>query len=165
MRRSTTSAVASKRLGGIFDYATKRERLEEVTRELESPTVWDDPANAQELGRERARLHTIVHGIDTLTAGLDDAGDLLEMAVADGDDDTAQSVIDDLDKLESQVGKLEFQRMFSGKMDAMNAFVDIQAGAGGCPNRTGSCAPAGARRSRSSASRRHSRPRRGTWRT
>ena len=131
MRRSTTSAVASKRLGGIFDYATKRERLEEVTRELESPTVWDDPANAQELGRERARLHTIVHGIDTLTAGLDDAGDLLEMAVADGDDDTAQSVIDDLDKLESQVGKLEFQRMFSGKMDAMNAFVDIQAGAGG----------------------------------
>jgi len=123
--------VASSRLGGIFDYASKSERLEEVTRELESPTVWDDPANAQELGRERARLDTIVSGIDTLTSGLDDAGDLLEMAIADSDDDTAQAVIDDLAKLESQVGKLEFQRMFSGKMDAMNAFVDIQAGAGG----------------------------------
>src|SRR5574337_1888462 len=131
MRRSPTFVAGSSRLGGIFDYATKSERLEEVTRELESPTVWDDPARAQELGRERARLHTIVHGIDTLTAGLNDAGDLLEMAIADSDDDTAQSVVADLARLEAQVGKLEFQRMFSGKMDSANAFVDIQAGAGG----------------------------------
>ena len=53
------------------------------------------------------------------------------MAIEAGDDDTAQSVIDDLAKLDAQVNKLEFQRMFSGKMDATNAFVDIQAGAGG----------------------------------
>jgi len=83
------------------------------------------------LGRERARLDTIVSGIDHLSAGLADAKELLDMAIEAGDDDTAQSVIDDLDKLEAQVGKLEFQRMFSGKMDATNAFVDIQAGAGG----------------------------------
>ncbi|MEP6897486.1 MAG: peptide chain release factor 2 [Rhodanobacter sp.] len=118
-------------LRGYLDYATKSERLEEVSRELENPKVWDDPANAQELGRERARLHTIVNGIDTLTASLTDAGELLEMAVADQDEETAGSVVDDLAKLDAQVSKLEFQRMFSGKMDATNAFVDIQAGAGG----------------------------------
>lgn len=123
--------TVSSRLGGIFDYATKRERLEEVTRELESPTVWDDAARAQELGRERSRLDTIVHGIDTLTAALVDADELLDMAIADGDDDTAESVTADVAKLEAQVNKLEFQRMFSGKMDSANAFVDIQAGAGG----------------------------------
>ena len=117
--------------GGIFDYATKSERLEEVTRELENPAVWDDPARAQELGRERARLDTIVHGIDRMTASLTDADELLEMAIADGDDDTATSVLDDLATVESEVAKLEFQRMFSGKMDSANAFVDIQAGAGG----------------------------------
>ncbi|QRP62296.1 MULTISPECIES: peptide chain release factor 2 [Rhodanobacter] len=118
-------------LRGYLDYATKSERLEEVTRELESPTVWDDPARAQELGRERARLDTIVNGIDRMTASLTDAGELLEMAIADSDDDTAQSVIDDLAKVDAEVNKLEFQRMFSGKMDSTNAFVDIQAGAGG----------------------------------
>ncbi|WP_100218269.1 peptide chain release factor 2 [Dyella japonica] len=118
-------------LRGYLDYATKRERLEEVSRELESPTVWDDPPRAQELGRERARLDTIVSGIDSLTGGLADAGELLEMAAADGDEDTIQSVVTDLSGLEAKVGKLEFQRMFSGKMDANNAFVDIQAGAGG----------------------------------
>ena len=131
MRRSRTSKAASSRLGGIFDYATKRERLEEVSRELESPNVWDDPPRAQELGRERARLDTIVSGIDRITGGLNDAGELLEMAAADGDDATVQSVVTDVGQLEGQVGKLEFQRMFSGKMDSSNAFVDIQAGAGG----------------------------------
>jgi len=131
LRRLRTSAAASSRFGGIFDYATKRERLEEVTRELESPTVWDDPARAQELGRERARLDTIVSGIDTLTAGLTDGNELLQMAIADNDEETAQSVVTDVTRLDGQISKLEFQRMFSGKMDSTNAFVDIQAGAGG----------------------------------
>ncbi|WP_266182281.1 peptide chain release factor 2 [Dyella humicola] len=118
-------------LRGYLDYATKRERLEEVSRELESPTVWDDPPRAQELGRERARLETVVSGIDTMTAGLIDASELLEMAAADNDEDTVNSVVADLRGLDAKVSKLEFQRMFSGKMDANNAFVDIQAGAGG----------------------------------
>jgi peptide chain release factor 2 len=121
----------SSRLGGIFDYAVKRERLEEVSRELESPTVWDDPPRAQELGRERARLEQIVNGIDTMTASLTDARELLDMAVADGDEDTVTSIVTDLGKLDAHVGKLEFQRMFSGPMDSAAAFVDIQAGAGG----------------------------------
>jgi peptide chain release factor 2 len=131
LRRSRTSRPASSRLGGIFDYDAKRERLEEVSRELESPTVWDDPPRAQELGRERARLDTIVSGIDRITSGLADAGELLDMAAADGDEDTVQSVQADIGKLDAEVSKLEFQRMFSGKMDSANAFVDIQAGAGG----------------------------------
>ncbi|OZB57987.1 MAG: peptide chain release factor 2 [Lysobacterales bacterium 13-68-4] len=105
--------------------------MEEVTRELESPNVWDDPTRAQELGRERARLDTVVNGIDRLTAGLADARELLELAAADGDDDTVASVQGDVALLEVEVNKLEFQRMFSGKMDSANAYVDIQAGAGG----------------------------------
>ncbi|AFC86112.1 peptide chain release factor 2 [Frateuria aurantia] len=118
-------------LRGYLDYPSKSERLEEVNRELESPSVWDDPARAQELGRERARLATIVNGIDELGSGLDDAGELLEMAAADGDEDTVNAIVGDVAALEARVGKLEFQRMFSGKMDACNAFIDIQAGAGG----------------------------------
>ena len=131
MRRLRTSAAGSSRFGGIFDYATKRERLEEVTRELESPTVWDDPSRAQELGRERARLEAIVSGIDTLTASLNDGNELLQMAIVDDDEETALSVVTDVARLDGQISKMEFQRMFSGKMDATNAFVDIQAGAGG----------------------------------
>lgn len=131
MRRSRSSSPGSKRLGGFFDYPAKQERLEEVNRELENPDVWNDPGRAQDLGRERARLDTVVNGISKLTRGLADAEELLGMAEADDDEATTRSLVDDVAWLQAQVEKLEFQRMFSGEMDAGNAFVDIQAGAGG----------------------------------
>lgn len=42
--------------GGIFDFDSKCERLEEVVRELESSEIWNNPEQAQALGRERAQL-------------------------------------------------------------------------------------------------------------
>ena len=49
----------------------------------------------------------------------------------ENDEDTAHAVVADVERYAAHVDKLEFQRMFSGKMDSANAFVDIQAGAGG----------------------------------
>ena len=119
------------RSGGIFDYDAKRERLEEVERELEHPDVWNDPARAQALGRERSLLDKVVNGIRELKDGLDGSGELLDLAEMESDEDTALAVIDDVDRYQKGVEAIEFQRMFSGKMDGCNAFVDIQAGAGG----------------------------------
>jgi peptide chain release factor 2 len=53
------------------------------------------------------------------------------MAVEENDEDSVASVQHDLESIEKQVAELEFRRMFSGKMDACNAFLDIQAGSGG----------------------------------
>jgi len=118
-------------LGGIFDYDVKAEQLIEVTRELESPEVWDDPERAQKLGQERASLERIVTTLSSHQATLSDAKDLLELAVEEQDQETFDAVTDDLDVLETALAKLEFQRMFSGKMDANNAYLDIQSGSGG----------------------------------
>ncbi len=123
--------IAWSRFGGIFDYDAKKERLEEVSRELESPDIWDKPDYAQQLGRERALLEKFVGGIAGVLDGLVEAGELLDLAESEDDEDTALAVVADLDRYQRDVEKLEFQRMFSGKMDASNAFVDIQAGAGG----------------------------------
>ena len=119
------------RSGGIFDYDAKRERLEEVERELENPDIWNDPERAQALGRERSMLDKTVNGIRDLKDGLGGAGELLELAEMEDDEETALAVVADVDRFEKGVDQLEFQRMFSGKMDSANAFVDIQAGAGG----------------------------------
>ncbi|MGH8147652.1 MAG: peptide chain release factor 2 [Rhodanobacteraceae bacterium] len=118
-------------LRGYLDYPAKRERLEEVSRELENPNVWDDPQRAQDLGRERARLAEFVEGLDGIARALDDADELLELSAAEGDDASVQAIAHDMDAQETHIGKLEFQRMFAGEMDAANAFVDVQAGAGG----------------------------------
>jgi peptide chain release factor 2 len=126
-----TSLPALRRFGGIFDYDVKRERLEEVGRELENPNVWDNAERAQQLGKERAALDRIVNGIRVLDDGLRGADELVQLAEAESDDDTARAVSDDVESLAKRVEALEFRRMFSGKMDSHNAFVDVQAGAGG----------------------------------
>ncbi len=100
-------------------------------RELEDPTLWNDPEKAQAIGRERAELEGVVLTLDRLTSGLVDAKDLLDLAVEEDDEGTLGDVVTELDSLEKAVADLEFRRMFSGKMDPSNCFVDIQAGAGG----------------------------------
>jgi peptide chain release factor 2 len=125
------SRAASPPSGGIFEYDRKRERLQEVQRELEQPNVWDDPKRAQDLGRERARLEEVVGGLSRLGAALGEAHELLDLAAADADEATADAVVADVDRLDREVAHLEFRRMFAGEMDAHSAFLDIQAGAGG----------------------------------
>lgn len=118
-------------LKDYLDFATKSERLVEVLMELEDPDVWADQARAQALGKERGQLEIIVNAITRLEHGLSDAEELLEMAVEEDDEETVDTVVNDLQQLEKQVAELEFRRMFSGEMDANNAFLDIQSGSGG----------------------------------
>ncbi len=117
--------------GGIFDYENQSERLVEVLRELEQPTVWDDPKRAQALGKERASLEFVVKTIDDMDNGLKDANEMLALAQEEGDEEVVESITQDIDSFEKRLAELEFRRMFSGEMDANNAFVDIQSGSGG----------------------------------
>jgi peptide chain release factor 2 len=93
--------------------------------------VWDKPERAQELGKERAKLEQIVGTLDQLTRAFLDCTELLELAEAEADSGAAAEVEADGLRLAKQVERLEFQRMFPGEMDSHNAFLDIQAGAGG----------------------------------
>ena len=126
-----TLRIAATRLGGIFDFDNKSERLVEVLRELENPKIWDNPEQAQALGKERGQLEIVVNTIRDLEQGLADAEELLAMAVEENDEATVDTVVDDLADFEKRVADLEFRRMFSGEMDANNAFLDIQSGSGG----------------------------------
>ncbi|HYT98057.1 MAG TPA: peptide chain release factor 2 [Casimicrobiaceae bacterium] len=114
-----------------LDFEVKRERLEAVTRELENPNIWSDPQRAQDLGREKKQLEQVVDTLTQLDQGLDDSGQLFELARAESDDATLVAVGSDVAKLEQTVADLEFRRMFSNPMDPNNCFVDVQAGSGG----------------------------------
>ena len=83
------------------------------------------------MGRERARLETIVTTLDALNNGLSDAGEMLELAIEEQDEEIAEAVHGDLAEMQEKVEKLEFQRMFSGEMDPSACYLDIQAGSGG----------------------------------
>ncbi|MCX4025519.1 peptide chain release factor 2 [Endozoicomonas sp. SM1973] len=118
-------------LRGYLDYAGKQERLVEVERELEDPSVWNEPERAQALGKERSQLESVVGTIDKLSQGVDDAKELLDMAIDENDPDSVTEVEAELSEMSNLLGQLEFRRMFSGQMDPNNAYLDIQAGSGG----------------------------------
>ncbi len=122
---------ASKTFGGIFDFDTKSTRLKEVNAELEDPGVWNDPKHAQDLGREKKALEDVVMSLESLQGGIQDARDLMEMALAEEDFDTVAAVETDAESLRERIEALEFRRMFANPADPSNCFLDIQAGAGG----------------------------------
>jgi peptide chain release factor 2 len=105
--------------------------LTEVERELEDPSVWNDPERAQALGKERAQLAQIVETLDEMSSGLADASELLEMAAEEEDESAVADIVTELSRLQISLEKLVFRRMFSGEMDANNCYLDIQAGSGG----------------------------------
>jgi peptide chain release factor 2 len=105
--------------------------LEEIQLELEQPTIWDHPARAQELGKERVVLERVLSELDALQQNLTDNVDLLKWAAEDDDESTLAQLIADLQVVIHSLERLEFERMFSGKLDANNAYLEIQSGSGG----------------------------------
>ena len=77
------------------------------------------------------RLEEVVLNLTRLCNSISDAAELLEVAADENDQDTLDSIADDLEGLEQEISGLEFRRMFSGEMDEASAFLDIQAGSGG----------------------------------
>ena len=102
-----------------------------MDRELENPDVWGDPDRAQALGRERSSLENIVRTIDQIDNTLSEARELFALAEEEQDAGTFADVAEEVDRVDKEVQKLEFHRMFAGEMDQHNAYLDIQAGSGG----------------------------------
>jgi len=127
-RTSPTEPPSS---GGIFDFEGKEARLKEVAAQAEDPDVWNDAKRAQELGRERKSLESVVMSLKQLDRDLADTRELFDLARAEADEAGLQTLASDVEAIEEVVSSLEFRRMFAHPMDPNNCFVDIQAGSGG----------------------------------
>lgn len=102
-----------------------------MLRELEQPEIWNEPKRAQILGKERVELERIINTINSLDSYLMDTLDLVMLAQEENDIEVINTVRKDVVEYEQQLLHLEFHRMFAGKMDVNNAFLDIQSGSGG----------------------------------
>ncbi len=100
-------------------------------RELEDPSIWNIPEKAQAFGKERASLEIQVLTLEGLAKSIHEAEELFSLALEAEDEALMLDTLTDIEKTEKVLAKLEFQRMFSGKMDAHNAFLDVQSGSGG----------------------------------
>ena len=89
---------------------------------MENPALWDNPENAQKVSKEKKRLDDTVGLFKTLTNGVNDAAELFELSMAEGDYASVEVVGEEVFELEKSVEKLEFQRMFNQPMDGANCY-------------------------------------------
>jgi peptide chain release factor 2 len=104
-------------------------RVEELEAAMGAPGFWDDQAQAARISAEHARASKRVDELRRLRADTDDLEGLAELA--DEDPDLAGELLDQVASVEERLAGLEEERLFSGKYDAGDALVSVNAGAGG----------------------------------
>jgi len=123
----TSLELLRQRLG----WETARHRLEEFNARVEDPNLWDDPARAQKLMRERQALVDALETHDTIQSDLSDNVELIQMGEAENDADVVIEAENALKVLGKRAAKKELEALLNGEADANDTFLEINAGAGG----------------------------------
>jgi len=118
--------------GGIFDWETALDRLNELNALVEDPDLWNDADNAQMIMRERTTLDSKIGTVRNLEQKIDDHIEMIALAELE---EGAESLIKeselDLNKIKDDLAKMELESLLSGEADSNDAYIEINAGAGG----------------------------------
>ncbi len=115
----------------FLDWDRALRRLHELNNRVEDPKLWDDPAAAQEVMRERRRLDEAIAATKAIEQERDDTAELIEMAEAEGDDAMVDDGIASLATLAERAEKDKIMALLAGEADANNTYIEINSGAGG----------------------------------
>ena len=114
-----------------MDWETAPHRLEEFNALIEQPDLWNDPARAQKLMRERQALMDSVNGYKLIEGGLEDNIGLIELGEAEGEDSIVAEAEAALKALVEVAAQKELEALLNGEADANDTFLEINAGADG----------------------------------
>ena len=117
--------------GGIFDWDTAVLRLAELNSRAEDPKLWDNPAAAEGMMRERGRLSDMIAGVEALERERDEALELIALAEAESDQAMIKETVAALAVLAEEAKRQEIESLLSGEADSRDAFLEINAGSGG----------------------------------
>jgi peptide chain release factor 2 len=136
MRAETESHIAAIEkslvlLGQRLGLETVDHRLEEYNALTEDPTLWNDPARAQKLMRERQGLVDAAATYRGIAQDLKDNVELIELGEAEGDEGVVTDAEAALKALAEKAAQKELEALLDGEADGNDAFLEINAGAGG----------------------------------
>jgi peptide chain release factor 2 len=127
----TPSASRSHFCGGIFDWDTAAQRLEDLNKRAEDPNLWSNPQTAQKVMRQRQGLERSIAGYKKLERELDDAVTLIELGEAEDDKASVEEGEAGLRKLAEEARRQEVEALLAGEADANDTYLEVHAGAGG----------------------------------
>ena len=136
MRAETQSTVEAiekslSLLAQRMDYPTAAHRMEEFNARVEDPNLWDDPAAAQKLMRERQMLVDALDSYNSIRQDLTDNVDLIELGEMEDDQEVIAEAETALAALREKAATQELEALLNGEADANDTFLEINAGAGG----------------------------------
>ncbi|MDB9829227.1 peptide chain release factor 2 [Gammaproteobacteria bacterium] len=117
--------------GGIFDVSAKEDSLKAIHAQLAEEATWSNLELSQSLNKEKTELEKFLTNFLSVDLAVNDNLELLDMAIEESDEASINQMLEETNSLMSLVEDLEFNRMFSNKMDPSSAFIDIQSGSGG----------------------------------
>src|SRR4051812_11103505 len=96
---------------------------------MEAPGFWDNPEKAQQIIAQIKPLNGMLKPYEEITAAAEELRTLAELAEEDAS--LEEELGPSLTAFEKQLGDFEMRSMLDGPQDASNAYLRIQAGAGG----------------------------------
>ncbi len=116
-----------------LDLETKKKRIEELNREMEEPTFWDDADKANKKTKELKNMQDLIEKIENLNVQYGDIIDMIDMCNDEGteDDDMAAEIRADLDEFKVVLEEIRIANLLNGEYDKCNAILKLSAGAGG----------------------------------
>ena len=112
-------------------WETAQHRLEEFNARVEDPNLWDDPANAQKLMRERQALVDAIDTHDGIKQDMSDNIELIELGEMEEDAEVVSDAETAIKALAKKAAAKELEALLNGEADANDTFLEINAGAGG----------------------------------
>lgn len=136
MRAETQNNIAViekslKLLAQRMDWETAPHRLEEFNAMIEDPNLWNDPAKAQKLMRDRQALLDALSTYKLISSGLKDNVELIELGEMEGDTEIVAEAEKALKDLVPVAQAKELEALLDGEADGNDTFLEINAGAGG----------------------------------
>ncbi|SES32902.1 peptide chain release factor 2 [Butyrivibrio fibrisolvens] len=116
-----------------LDLESKKKRIEELNREMEEPTFWDDAEKANKKTKELKNMQDLIEKMEHLNVQYGDIIDMIDMCNDEGteDNDMAAEIRADLDEFETALEEIRIANLLNGEYDKCNAILKLSAGAGG----------------------------------
>ena len=115
----------------MFDLVGIKERIEELTKIMESPEFWNDQDQAAKINREHKKNISKIKKWKDLESEIDDAEVMLELAEEEKDDDSLAEADEMISSIKPRLAQMKLEQMLSGPYDDSDCFLSINAGAGG----------------------------------
>ena len=110
---------------------TAERRLDELNARSEDPDLWNDPAKAQKVMRDRQQLADKIDGFKALAQELDDNKELIELGEMEDDAEVVAEAEAALAALKDRAAEKEIEALLDGEADGNDTYIEINAGAGG----------------------------------